>query len=61
MKKLFTLEEVMNIASGAYSEGYLSAFNDDDVDLDNDTEVEFLIEKYANVGRENERQFHILS
>lgn len=65
MKKLFTLNEVRNLSSGAYSEGYMSAFDDDEIDLNNETEVDFLISKYVyefnGSERKNERQLHILS
>ena len=62
MKKVFTDEEVRNIASGAFTQGYLSAFNDElDVNPDNLPELEFMIEQYANTRSENERRICILS
>lgn len=61
MRQFYTLEELRNLAIGAYSEGYCAVYEDNDIDLDNKTEVDFLIDKYIETGSKNERQFHILS
>lgn len=62
MKKLFTAEEVRNIASGAFAQGYLSVFDEDlDVNPDNLSELDFMIEQYANTRSENEGRICILS
>lgn len=62
MKKHYTLEEVRNIAAGAYSQGYLDAYDpDDETDLDNLEEVDFLISAFAEIRSKNERRICILS
>ncbi len=62
MKKQFTVEEVRNIVSGAFTQGYLSAFDDSlDVNTDVSSELDFMIERYANTRSENERRICILS
>ena len=61
MKRFYTLDEVGNIASGAFTQGYISAFDpDEDVNTDNKPELDFLIEKYSIAGGENERRICVL-
>lgn len=61
MRQFYTLEEIRSLAIGAYCEGYCAVYDGDDIDLDNKTEVDFLINKYIETRSKNERQFHILS
>ncbi|MBQ1293887.1 MAG: hypothetical protein IIY21_07590 [Clostridiales bacterium] len=62
MKKTYTLDEIRKVAFGAYCTGYCDAYEpDDDFDMNNTDEIDFLIEKYIDVGSENEGRICILS
>ena len=62
MKKTFTLEEVRCIAAGSYCQGYLDAYDpDDETDINDDIQLDFLIGKYCDARSENERRICVLS